>query len=100
MSEESREEEDDSEEEESRPAPKTKTKRAVNGTKKTAATTKTAPKRARKSAAGVVNGDAGAAEVQGETFKTDSAFFSKLPFLPSFPFLSFSSLSSRRLHIR
>jgi len=99
MSEESSEEDDESEEE-SRPAPRTKAKRAVNGTKKTAATTKTAPKRARKPAAGVVNGDAGAAEVQGETFKTDSAFFSEFPFLPPFPFLSFSSLSSRCLHIR
>ena len=100
MSEESSEEEDDSEEEESRPAPKTKTKRAVNGTKKTAATTKTAPKRARKSAAGVVNGDAGAAEVQGETFKTDSAFFSEFPFLPSLISFTCSSLASRRLDMR
>jgi hypothetical protein len=69
----------------------------VNGTKKAKAATAPAPKRARKQAATTANGDSGATEVQGENFKTDSAFFSecRIPFLPHFlSFLDFVTSSA------
>jgi cohesin complex subunit SA-1/2 len=67
--------------------------------KKAKAATAPAPKRPRKQAA-PTNGDAGPAEVQGENFKTDSAFFSEyhILFLTHFPsfidFVTFSSILS------
>jgi hypothetical protein len=78
---------DDDEEDSHRPAPKTapKPKRAVNGTRKGKSTNGNgpAPKKQRKQAPTATNGETGV-DPQGESFKTDSAFFS-MSFL-SLPF--------------
>jgi hypothetical protein len=75
---------DEDDEEEHRPAPKAKAKRAVNGAKK-AKTTAPAPKRQKKQITAATNGDAGPAEGQGQTFKTDSSFFSECLLFLHFP---------------
>jgi hypothetical protein len=73
------ESDDDDEEDSHRPATKAapKPKRAVNGTRKGKSTNGNgpAPKKQRKQAIAPTNGET-AAEPQGESFKTDSAFFS------------------------
>jgi hypothetical protein len=71
--------EDDSEsesDEDEDPRPAAKAKRTVNGAKKGKSTAAPAPKRVRKKVAPTA--DEGAAETNGDLFKTDSPFFSKL----------------------